>query len=252
MPTLTYTASELYRNPALFDKPRTQEQDLLLPLSARTPLRADSELLGTVVESAITARTDEIDATLCSVSELEWLRSRGYVAGKELGPKAFLDYFERYETISCPEVIQVAVDTLRASGITWKRASGFINVNLSFSDLKVIFIRPDAEMHSWFHELAHIAFHRINGEMLQRLVQEAREAYLTVINPPNYPEGEYLLISGMRNGTHFGGYCSLDHHGDEGIDNELWANLFAMYGYNVDLVPTVADAIQDIINNLAQ
>jgi len=208
------------------------------------------QILASVVEHAITERTDEIDIAQHDGADIEMLREKAYLEDRHLTPKAFCDYFDCYTTIPCQPEVQALVDAFGLTGLRWKLADGFIEDNRSFSDLKVIFLRPYAELHSWFHELGHIVFGRIEGSLLKRLVSVAISSYRTVVNPPGFPEGKYLVLSGNRNGLPFGGLCGLDHHGEDGVDNELWASLFAMKNYGVELESAVQSVIQQIVDSL--
>ena len=112
-------------------------------------------------------------------------------------------------------------------------------------------------MPTWFHELGHIVFPRIDEEQIARLAAEAKKHFpvvstdevLDARDPDTMetialPNGTYLNINRM--------YCGLDHSGDGEIvvNDEIWAILFTEYYCGFELPQSIRALLNEIIGEL--
>jgi len=204
--------------------------------------------------------TYTIEAKRRDHRHLTALRDLGYVAGIELTDSAFRNFFATFETIDCPASVQKWVNDLGAC-VTWKRAAGLILRQLGedsgVTRGEYVFIRDGANLHTWFHELGHVVFDRINPDHVAMLESEVKRHYRVrsaseleggtahpVTNTQCHPtEGIYLTMNGRHHG--------LDHSGKDAITDEMWAIMFGTYCSGLDLKAGVRVVVEKIVSSLS-
>ena len=150
-----------------------------------------------------------------------------------------------------------------ATGVIWRRAGAAIlskvdgGRGVAYPKVGTIFIGPNADLSTYYHELGHILYERIPEILRRRIASEARAVFPIVSNteikcaldanshqPVELPVGSYILI-GDR-------YCGLDHSGDdvESQTNEIWASLFAAHHTGLVFPESIASLIRDVATKL--
>ncbi|HXS95940.1 MAG TPA: hypothetical protein VN736_15145 [Candidatus Limnocylindrales bacterium] len=194
------------------------------------------------------------------------LRSQGYILADEdsLTAEAFLAYFETFEELQCPPAVQKWVDRFGISNLHWRRPTGTIKDQLpqergkAYALLSTAFIGGKAAIPTWFHELGHLVFPRIDKEKVSRLSAAAKQRYPVVssddvpealdpntMRPVRLPKGTYLKLNGQ--------FYGLDHSGP-GVDaenDEIWAILFTEYCGGFEFPTNIRTMLEEIITSLA-
>lgn len=190
----------------------------------------------------------------------------GFILPNEnsLTKEAFLAYFETFDEVRCPSDVQKWVDRFHVSDLRWRRPSKFMMTQMeqgrgkAYPLLTTVFIGETAMSRTWFHELGHLVYSRLEKELVSRLVLAAREHFPVVsservpvaidtstMKPTAVLKGSYLKINGML--------CGLDHSGPgaDGENDELWAILFAEYCEGSELPLKIRAIVEEIITALS-
>lgn len=193
------------------------------------------------------------------------LRSQGYIAADEdsLTAEAFLAYFESFEELQCPRAVQDWVDRFGIPDLHWRRPTGTIRDQLpqergkAYALLSTVFIGEKAAMPTWFHELGHVVFPRIDKEKVSLLAAAAKARYPVVssedapeahdpdtMQPMPLPQGIYLKLNGQ--------FYGLDHSGpgQDAENDEVWAILFTEYCGGFDFPTNISAMLEEIIASL--
>lgn len=208
---------------------------------------------------------DSIDTAKRNTKIVEKLRALGFIAPSDdsLTKEAFLAYFETFEEMQCPKPVEDWVHRLNVSDLRWRRPSGFMLSQMAqgfgktYPPLATIFIGENAFLRTWFHELGHVVYPRIDKERVSRLVT-ATKLYFPVVSSDRVsaaldpttlkattlPKGIYLKMNGQ--------FYGLDHSGPgaNAENDELWAILFGEYCSGFELPPSVLAILEEIIGGL--
>ncbi len=172
--------------------------------------------------------------------------------------KAYVDYLESFESLPVPVEISNLLHNLHLSDLTFKRidkrfARIFdpLEVNgRAFPEHNTIFVRPDAGLRTWYHEIAHLLFRLLCTQKVADLCRKA-EPYCfihsggLVRGTEDFLPGEYLCIgSALYSLAHSGG--------SDGRADEIWAHLFAL-SRTGDLVSSeLRMAVEDVFSSLTE
>jgi hypothetical protein len=227
---------------------------------------SERKLLFAFVRDALSrAGEDTIDTTRRNPRTVQSLRSLGFIDPNEnsLTREAFLAYFDTFEEISCPRKVQDWVDRFHISDLHWRRPSTFMTSLMgqgrgkTYPLLATVFIGAKAQDLTWFHELGHVVYARIDKDQVAKLATAAKEKFPVVsggdaqgavdpstMQPIALPEGIYLKMNGH--------YHGLDHSGPgaDAESDELWAVLFGGYCQDFEFPPRVRGILEKIIEDL--
>ena len=227
---------------------------------------SERKLLFVLVREAL-ARPgeDRIETAKRNPKTVQALRSLGYIAADSdsLTREAFLTYFETFEELQCPRVVQQWVDRFGITDLHWRRPTGAIKDQLpqergkAYALLSTIFIGEKAATATWLHELGHVVYPRIDKERISRLAAAVKERYPVVSSddvshaidpdtrqPTALPKGVYLKLNGQ--------FCGLDHSGP-GVDaenDEIWAILFTEHCGGFEFAPSISHILGEILTDL--
>lgn len=212
---------------------------------------SERKLLGVFVREVLAhPGEDSINTGRRNSKIVQALRSMGYIMQHEdsLTKEAFLAYFEEFPELHCPPEVQELADRFAIPTIHWRRPSGAILSQMpqergkAYPLLATVFIGSKAGSATWFHELGHMVFSRLDREDVTSLAEATRSFYPVVssdevadaadpdtLQTIPLPKGLYLNINRQ--------YCGLDHSGDdeEAVSDEIWAILFAEHCKGVEL-----------------
>ncbi len=227
---------------------------------------SERKLLGVFVREALSRPgEDTIDTGKRNPKTVQALRSLGFILQDEdrLTKEAFLTYFEAFDEIDCPHEVQRWIDRFTISEIHWRRPSGVLETQIpqergkAYPLLSTVFIGKKAGPATWFHELGHLLYQRIDKDITTALAQIARATYPVVssdevtdaVDPDTLektplPKGVYLNINGQ--------YCGLDHSGkgEDATNDELWAILFTEHCKGFDLPANLQTFLKGILASL--
>lgn len=193
------------------------------------------------------------------------LRSLSFIAANEdsLTTQAFLAYFETFEELECPPAVQHWVDRFAITDLHWRKPSGTIKDRMpqelgkAYPPLATVFIGRSAGASTWFHELGHVVYSRIDRERIAKLVAAATAHFPVISNDEvtdaadpvtlksiALPKGKYLNINRR--------YCGLDHSGLEADaeTDEMWAILFSEYCGGFEFPTSIRAILEQIVSDL--
>jgi hypothetical protein len=223
-------------------------------------------LFAFVRQALIHPGDDTFDARGRNQSTVASLRSQGLLQPNEdrLPKQAFLAYFETLQEIQCPPTVQQLLERFGITDFHWRRPSDVIRRRMgqergiSYPLLNTVFIGDRGDQSTWFHELGHLLYPKIESDQARRLAEAARTEFPVVsgdqvldgadpvtLQPTHLPEGIYIRVNRR--------YHGLDHSGP-GADtenDEIWAVLFAEYCGGFELPPTIRVLLEEIILGLS-
>jgi hypothetical protein len=208
---------------------------------------------------------DGIDITRRNQKTVQALRSLGFIAANEdsLTTQAYLAYFGTFEEIECPPEVQQWVDRFGIPDLHWRKPSGIIKDRMpqelgkAYPPLATVFIGRLAGSSTWFHELGHVIYARIDADLKAKLVAAAKANFPVISSdqvtdaadpvtkkPIALPEGKYLNINRR--------YCGVDHSGPDADaeSDEIWAILFSEYCGGFEFPSSVRVILEEIIIHL--
>lgn len=193
------------------------------------------------------------------------LRSLGFIGTEQdnLTTQAFLAYFETFEELECPQAVQLWVDRFGITDLHWRKPSGIIKDRMpqelgkAYPPLATVFIGRCAGASTWFHELGHIVYSRIDRGQMAKLVAAATAHFPVISNDQvtdagdpitlksiSLPAGRYLKINRR--------YCGLDHSGPDADAeaDEMWAVLFSEFCGGFEFPVNIRAILEGIVNTL--
>lgn len=207
---------------------------------------------------------DGIDTAKRNPKSVQKLRALGFIAPNEdsLTREAFWAYFETFEEITCPTKVRNWVDRLHVPGLHWRRPSGFMMAQMgqgfgkAYAALTTIFIGQRARSLTWFHELGHVLYPRIDQGRVDALAS-ATKAYFPIVSggrlvtalepdtmeTTTLPEGKYLKMNGQ--------FYGLDHSGADAEGDELWAIVFGEHCEGFEFPQSIQAILQEIFVGLS-
>lgn len=223
------------------------------------------KLLFVFVREALSHPGGLFTTTRRNPKTIQELRALGFIEPHEDSPTdtGYSAYFESFEPIEPPGEVQAWAERFRLTDIRWRRPSGVIKNQMpqqrgkAYPGLRTAFIGDRAEATTWFHELGHIVYPRIDKGQIRRLATVARGCCPVVAadsvsnalgpatrQPSAMDSGLYLNVNGK--------YCGLDLSGkdEDAIDDEIWATLFAEHCTGFGLPQAVRAVLEEVIAGL--
>lgn len=226
----------------------------------------EQKLLNVFVREALSKPgSDSITTAKKNVKTVQRLRELGFLDQNEdsVTKEAFLQYVETFEKVTPPPEVLMWVERFGISDLRWLRFDGRITrigqgIGKAYPLLSTIFIGEPPLLETWFHELAHVVFPRLDKQLVKRLDDAMRERYPVVtddkvpvaLDPLSHeetplPKGRYLKINGQ--------YLGLDHSegGAASEDDEMWSHAFALYCIGFEFPPNIKDCLKEMIEYIS-
>jgi hypothetical protein len=227
----------------------------------------DQKLVFQIVEAALEAEGDNFDPVVAS-EVLPRLRDLGFVEadGSRPSEAAYSEYFCSFELLTPPKLVDDWARALFRPTIYWRKPIGEMRTLMapqhrgrSFPQLATAFIGKHADIVTWFHELGHIVYTRLDkyeraafapcvhehgliftSDGTQPAIDAGTSAHVSL------PPEKYLAIGGRLLG--------LDHSGtdEDAVNDECWAAIFGLGFANVPVPTPVADVFETIIERLKE